>query len=312
MLRALTGMTGRVQKMDRPRALRLGANLGRVGFHVARRARFTADRNLRLVHGRTMSQRDRDAFVRQVFEEFGKTTIDFLRGPILDADAVDRLVPHVEGLEQFEEVRAAGKGIVLMTAHLGNWELFGRWASAHGVPMTVVARDPEDAALGAYVRRMRENAGLGVLSRGSSARDLLKVLKKGEVIGLLPDQNRGDVFAPFFGVPCGTPSGPAVLALHTGAALMAAYCVREPDDTYRILCLPPLEVVSTGDALADQTRIMTEANAILESVVKRYPTQWLWLHDRWKGTFQEQNRHRLPPGYDYDRLARRRNGEAQP
>jgi KDO2-lipid IV(A) lauroyltransferase len=118
------------------------------------------------------------------------------------------------------------------------------------------------------------------------------------------------VFVPFFGVPCGTPNGPALLALHTGAALMAAYCVREPDDTYRVICLPPLEVVSTGDALADQTRIMTEANAILESVVKRYPTQWLWLHDRWKGTFQEQNRHRLPPGYDYDRLERRRNGEA--
>lgn len=300
-----------MERMERARALRLGANLGRIAHVVARRPRFYAHRNLRLVpFGRTMSERERAAFVRQVFVEFGKSAADFVRAAGRDPAETLALVRAVDGWEHVQPARERGKGLILLGAHIGNWELQGRWVVAQGIPMTVVARDPEDAAFGAHIRQLRENAGLGVLSRGSSARDLLKVLRRGEAIGLLPDQNRGDVFAPFFDVPCGTPAGPATLSLHTGAPLLAGYCVREPDDTYRMICLPPLSVEKTGDMEADTARIMTEANRALESVVRRYPTQWLWLHNRWRGIFDAQNIARRPPGYDYAELERLWQGRA--
>lgn len=94
--------------------------------------------------------------------------------------------------------------------------------------MTVVAREPEDPAFAAWVHRMREGAGMSVAYRGGSVRELLSLLKANKAVGLLPDQNSGDVFTPFFGVPAGTATGPAALALHTGAAIGRARRVPTP------------------------------------------------------------------------------------
>jgi KDO2-lipid IV(A) lauroyltransferase len=164
----------------------------------------------------------------------------------------------------------------------------------------VVAREPEDPLFGAYVRRMRESAGFAVLGKGSSARELLAVLRRGEMISLLPDQNSGDLFVPFFGVPVGTVAGPASLALHTGATLLPCYCVRRPDDTYEVLFFSPIPSVPMGDRQADLVRITGEVNRVLEQAVRRYPDQWLWLHNRWRSAFEEKNRARWPEGFDYE------------
>jgi Kdo2-lipid IVA lauroyltransferase/acyltransferase len=131
------------------------------------------------------------------------------------------------------------------------------------------------------------------------------VLRRGEAISLLPDQNSGDVFVPFFDVPAGTVAGPAAFALRTGAALIPTYCVRQPDDSYRVLILPPVPAQKSAndrDRSADIARVTGEANRVLESVIRRYPDQWLWLHNRWKSAFEEKNRPLWPDGYDYETL----------
>lgn len=285
--------------------MRLGERLGRWAHGAARRHRKKALRNLHLVHGAAMPLREREDLVRRVFVHFGKMLVDFLRMPALSAAEQEALVSRCEGFERVEAALAAKRGVVLLTAHLGNWEFLGRWLAARGIPLTAVARAPEDPAFGGYVRRMRENAGYAVLDKGESARGLVAALRRGEMIILLPDQNSGDVFAPFFGVPVGTVAGPASLALRTGAAIIPGYCLREPDDTYRMLFLPPLDTHSTGDANADVVRVMTEANRALEEVIRLYPDQWLWLHNRWKSSFEAQHRARWPEGFDYPTLERR-------
>lgn len=304
LLWAARTWAGRLQRIGRARAIREAERLGAFAFQVshlfARRPINYALRNLRLTQFPTpnATQAEREAFIRRVFINFCKGIVDFLRGPVITPQDLETLV-RADGFEHAEAARQAGKGIIFVTAHLGSWEMLGRWLAAHGLPLTVVAREPENPDFADYVRELRENAGFNVVYRGASVRSLLQVLRSNRSVGLLPDQNSGDVFLPFFGVPAGTPVGPATLALHTGAALIPTYCVREPDDTYRLLILPPIDTHPTGDRDADVNRITADVNRVLESVVRQYPDQWLWLHNRWKSAFEDRNLPRAwPEGRD--------------
>jgi KDO2-lipid IV(A) lauroyltransferase len=135
---------------------------------------------------------------------------------------------------------------------------------------------------------MREGAGFAVLSKGRAARDLLRILRRGEAICLLADQSSSDVFVPFFGIPTGTVAGPASLALHTRALLIPIFCVQLPDGSFRVVCLPPITVRRTEDHDADVARVTADINAALEAAIREYPDQWLWLHNRWKASFDER------------------------
>jgi len=300
VLGVFIGKTGGIQRLSRKRALGLGSALGRLACRVDKKRHRYAERNLRVAYGESLTPAERAALIRHTFEHWGKSTIDFLRAPALTRAQRSDLVTGVEGREELEALRAEGKGFILVTGHLGNFEFLGRWLADQGVPSTVIVRDPSNPAFAAYVRKMREYGGNEALSRGTSPRELLSRLRKGRVITLGIDQNCTDLFVPFFGVPAGTPTGPAVIALRTGAKLLPSFCVREPDDSYRIIFGEPITPASTGDRDADVARVTAEASAALERVVRRYPEQWLWLHNRWKAAFDENNRARWPEGYDFD------------
>ena len=278
--------------MTLPSALRLGSRLGAIGYRLAKEKRQIAERNLQLAFGVEKTAGEREKIVRGVFAHFGRSAVAFLRAPMLGPEVLSAQMT-VEGGEYLEAARTKGKGIIVTTGHIGNWEILGRWlAQVEKTPVTVVAKDPKGVVLADYLRQMRENAGFAVLSKGESARPLLRVLQRGEAIIILPDQNSGDVFVPFFGVPAGTVAGPASLALHTGAALLPMFCLENPDGSYRMVCKPPIATVTTGDRETDVKRIMAEFNSVLETVIQQNPDQWLWLHNRWKSAFEEKNRTR--------------------
>ncbi len=311
-LGALKGATAAVRRLRAPAAARFGERLGALAYVIdKRRCRFAAQ-NLRLAFGDLLSPREREALIRGTFTHWGITTVDFLRNAGLDADQMNDLVSEVEGWEWVEAAQARGGGMLFVTGHLGNFEFLGRWMAARGVPSTVIARDPVDPALAAYLRGMREFGGNVALSKGAaSVRQLLTLLKRGRTVTLGVDQNSGDLFVPFFGVPAGTVAGPALLARMTGAPLLPAFCVRDPDGRYRMIFLPPIEVANTDDRDADTARTMGAINDAVESVIRRFPTQWLWLHNRWKSAFEEINRDRWPQdcGVDYEAAKRRWLGE---
>ena len=296
----------RVARMPREKALKLGETLGRLGFRLVKRSRVTALRNLRLVYGDSLSETQRRALTQKVFEHFGRVTLDFYRSAMRGDDDIMSLVTEVEGWEYAQEVLTAGKGVIGISGHLGNIEIFARYAAKRGVALTVVARDPNDPVFGAMLKKIRQSGGYDIVSKGgASVRKLFVALKKGEAIAILPDQNSGDVFVPFLGIPAGTVTGPAALALKTGAPLIACYCIMKPDSTYKIVLQEPFWP-QEGD---DEASLMTRVNSQLEQGIRAYPEQYLWLHNRWKAAFEDDNAARWPEGYDLPALkARWRSG----
>ncbi len=287
--------------MSLPASLRLGDRLGNIGYHIASKKRKLADSNLKLTFGTDLSSSDRDSLIRGVFRHFGRSTVAFLRAPMFSTGDIAQQVT-VEGWEHLEKAYRDGKGVIVATGHIGNWEMLGRWlAQVKKLPVSVVAKDPKGPVLADYLRKMRESAGFAVLSKGESARPLLRVLQRGEVVIILPDQNSGDVFVPFFGVPAGTVAGPASLALHTGATLLPVFFLAKSDGTFRAIIQQAIPTLSTGSREEDVKRIMTAFNGVLESMIRQYPSQWLWLHNRWKSAFEEKNRARAWEGREPER-----------
>ena len=285
----MRGAAGGIQRLSRPASLRLGTALGRVAYTFGARARRRAYANLRLAFGDGLDSAGQRRVARGVFEHFGRATVDFLRAPSLTPDALDREVT-CEGWGNVETVLALGKGVILVTGHIGSWEVMGRWlATVKHLPVTVVAKQPRDAAFARYVRKMREGAGFAVLDRGDSVRDLLRALRGGGVVLLLSDQNSGDIFLPFFGVPAGTAVGPATIAARTGAPLVPIYSIQREDGSLHVTFEPAIPIDSTADKSREVARVTGCVNASLEAMIRRYPEQWLWLHDRWKAAFDEKN-----------------------
>ncbi len=220
---------------------------------------------------------------RAVFRHFGVVGAEFLKLPRL-ADPVIESLSIIHGEEHLKSALAMGYGVLLITGHFGNWEFMSRWLALHGYPLNVVARDARDPVATKLLQDTRGSNGANVLYRGNSARAVLQCLKKREIVGILPDQNAADVFVPFLGVRTGTVDGPAIIHLKTRAPLLFAWCVRRDDGKFEITFDSPVAIESTGDKEADVIAVMTEINARLSSWIRRYPTQWLWLHNRWKAT----------------------------
>lgn len=291
-LAMMVSATRPIQKMSPAASRRFGSALGRLASRIALKQRRRALANLSLAYNGTMTEGERSALMVGVFEHFGRGLVDFLRAPTVTREELEANIV-CDGSEYIKDGLAAGRGIIFVTGHIGNWEALGRYGTqVLGLPLTVIAKDPRDPALAAFLRRQREGFGFSVLSRGESAREALKTLRRNEIICLLADQNSGDTFAPFFGVPAGTAVGPAALALHTGAALLPIYCLNQEDGRFHIRCFPPISTARTGDRAADEHRVMAEFNLSLESIIREYPNQWLWIHNRWKSSFETANHER--------------------
>jgi KDO2-lipid IV(A) lauroyltransferase len=212
----------------------------------------------------------------RTYEHFGRLIADFLRSRLRTDEQV-LATTTAEGMDYAHEAIAQDKGVLALTAHFGNWERFARYGTANGIKLTVVARDVDDQGFQQKVLEFRETTGIEVLSRGNAARSILAALKQKKIVGILPDQNTDECFVPFFGHPCGTVLGPAVLHQRSKAPLLPVYCVRTGVGQYHTIVKPSL--VTEG---MTPENIASEMNAVLEGVIRQYPEQYLWLHDRWR------------------------------
>jgi KDO2-lipid IV(A) lauroyltransferase len=291
VLKRVVGFAGRVgllalshlaRRLPLPVLHRLGERLGLLAYRLSRRYRRVAERNLHLAYGGSLSDKEREQVVRQVFVHFTKSLMEFLVGEGLSTEDLRRMV-RVVGEEHLHWCVQQGRGTLIVTAHYGNWEIAARYLTrCIGYPLSVVARDADDAPTAALVNRIREQGGYRVLPKGHAVRDVLKALRRNEVVAMLPDQNAGDVFVPFFGKLAGTAAGPALLALRTGAPILPVFCTRQSDDTFLCEMLPPLVVQPSEDKERDVTETMERITAIIERQIRKHPAQWLWLHNRWK------------------------------
>ncbi len=258
-------------------AERRGQMIGNLAFNIMKKRREKTIANLRFAFP-DWSEDKCQVTAKNVFRHFGLVTADFMRTPLrTNTELLENM--EVENFHFYEQAVAVDKGIIACTAHLGNWERFGHWLIATGRQISVVARDANQGEIQDRVQKIRDLTGVSVLSRGDSARPILVKLKRKEIVGILPDQNSDESFTPFFGHLAGTVLGPAVLHQRTGAVLLPSYCIRVGPGKYKVVLKEPVDL---ANEMKSPEEIMAKLNLVLEEVIRDYPDQWLWMHDRWK------------------------------
>jgi len=259
----------------------LGAALAGGAWSVMPGAARRAVRNLGIALPE-LSEPARRRIAARHFRHLGRSAGEYLSLTTRDPGLLSGRV-RIEGLDRLERARAAGRGVIVLTAHLGSWEMAAASVSLAIGGMGVVARDLYDPRISRLINRLREHALVRTYDTGD-VRGLLRHLKGGGVLGILIDQDSrrvATVPVPYFGVPAATPVGPVRLADRAGAALMMGFIVRHGAG-YRLVLedLPPLPATAEGR--------LARFNARLESLVRAHPEQWVWLHDRWKSTLGER------------------------
>jgi len=262
-----------------------GSALGLLAHSLDRKHRERARSNLRMVFPDWSDDKVRRV-ARKVFAHFGKTGARFLRAPALSREQVLASV-RCEGMDLIHEALGEGKGAILVTAHIGNWERMAHYFSLNGIPLSVIARDANDQVSNQVVNRTRRSQGFEVYSRTTAARRVLRDLQQNRCVGILPDQNAQEAFVPFFGKPAGTVLGPATFHLHTNAPILATFCIESHDGSYDVVVSRLDLPERTGNREADAAAIMARINEAIEQAVREHPEQWLWLHDRWRSARQE-------------------------
>ncbi len=272
-----------VRAMSFKGAQRTGRVIGSILYHLLGRYRRVAHKNLKLVYGGVLPESERNKIAREVFVHFGQAVCEFLMLPEVPPDELGRLVDVVGG-ENLEKARAAGKGVLVASGHFGNFEVLAPWLQTQGCVVNVVARKANDPRIDEMLQGTRAQSGATVHLRGSSGRSVLQCLKRGEVLALLFDQNAGDLYVPFFGLDTGTTNGPARIHLHTGAPILFMWCTSLPDGRFQMELEEPVVFTPTNDRAADEIAVTALLNARLEAQIRQRPSQWLWLHDRWRNS----------------------------
>jgi KDO2-lipid IV(A) lauroyltransferase len=261
---------------------RLGNVLGSLAYVLMiGRRRYMAE-NLDQAFGDGLSRGRKCEIATASMRNLAKTCLEFLKMHWLSGEQVDELL-ELDGEEHLAEALRQKQGVVLLTAHYGNWELTGARIARAGFPISVIARDHDDPATAAAVNGIRESHGVQVLQRGG-VRDALRCLRRNEVVGILPDHNisQGGLLVDFFGRPATTAPGPATYALRTGAAIVPMFCVRQADGRLKAIFEPPMKLVRTGDRAQDVLVNTQRITKVVEEAIRRHPEQWMWIHRRWK------------------------------
>ncbi len=271
-----------VARLPRKVVLPIGASLAWVVFWLSRRERERACRHLAL-----SLELDDPLVLRRLvgrcFQNMGKNVMEFMQFPRLPPEKIHQFVTF-EGRAHIDRALAQGNGAIILTGHVGNWELLAASLVANGYPLSAIARQLRSKRLDALVRAYREKAGYSSIDRDKSVRRALRCLKRNELLGILADVDTRTegVFVDFFGRPAYTPYGPVAIALKTGAALLPTFIIRQPDDSHRVIVEPPLSLQQSGNPQHDLIVNTQKFTKVIESYVRRYPEQWIWMHERWK------------------------------
>ena len=296
-----------LQAKPRKQVIRLGKSWGQAGYKLVAKSRRDARRNVFIAYP-TLAESAREVIVKESFEHFAAMMFEFMKAPVYTTEEVLGLADLEPGTEEtINDLIQLNKGVIGVIPHLGNFEFFARWAGCREYDFTAVVREPDDPAFAGLVDDLRAGCDYKVVNKGNAFRPCLRALGNGGSVGILPDQNSGDCFVPFFGMPAGTVLGPAKLAVATGAPIIPLFCTREPDDRYRIWLGDQITAAPDARSLGESEllRLTREVNIGLEQGIRRCPGQYLWMHNRFKSAFEEKNRSRWPDDIDVEAVMTR-------
>ncbi|MEG9437501.1 lysophospholipid acyltransferase family protein [Edaphobacter sp. HDX4] len=261
-----------------------GAAIGEVAYLALARLRQVGLKNLELAFPDMVPVR-REQILKQVYRNLGYLLAEFCLMPRYTPQQASTFIRY-EGLENYLRARDRGKGVLVLTGHLGAWELSSFYHSLMGYPMGMVIRRLDNPLVDRFVNRIRCMHGNRVIHKDEFARGLIASMRDGETVGILMDTNMTPpqgVFVPFFGVQACTASGMARVAAKTGAAVVPGFLLWEKTEQKYVLHFgEELAVECSRDPEADALRNTAAFTAAIEAYIRRYPDQWLWMHRRWK------------------------------
>lgn len=270
--------------LPRGMARAMGAAVGALAFRILPRLRSVGMRNLELAFPR-MGEHERREILRRLYRNLGWLLAEFCQMPDYTRENTRRFLRY-DGLERYLAARGKGKGVLIVTGHLGAWELSSFYHSLMGYPMSMVIRRLDNARVDRLVNDIRCAHGNCVLHKDDFARGLLGAMRRGETVGILMDTNMTPpqgVFVPFFGLQACTASGLARVALKTGAAVLPGFMLWEEAERKYVLHFgEEIEMVRSDNDESDVLVNTARCTAVIEGYVRRYPDQWLWVHRRWK------------------------------
>ena len=261
-----------------------GGKLGKWAFHVLAKEKKKTLQHLRMAFGSEKSEREIEKIGEAVFEHYGQM--------LAELALIDKLIPKFDdyvrasGYENFDKGLAAGKGIVVIIAHFGNWEIMGGYTAMKGYPCNVIARRIYFDKYDRLLVNLRKKLKMQNIYRDESPKKMLAVLKRNQMLGFVVDQDVESVegvFVDFFNRPAYTPTAPVRFALASGAVMLPVFMIRE-GMRHHMIVEPAIELTDTGNKEED-VRINTQKwVSIQEKYIRQYPHLWVWNHKRWKTT----------------------------
>lgn len=255
--------------------------LARLQYVFSRKDRLIVYGNLRAIFP-SKSEGEVSRLAKQVFVNFAKYLVDFFRFERLDKRFVEEKI-KVVGRDNLDSALKNGKGVVALTAHLGNYELGGAVISLLGYQFNAVALDHKHKLVNDFFIEQRARKGVKVISLGSALKRCYHALSKGEVLALLGDRdfsNRG-IITDFFGIKTMIPKGPAAFYVRAGASIVPGFLIRMPDNTFELRFEAPISYRLTGDVEADEKQVADLCVKVMEDYVRRYPSQWYMFRRFW-------------------------------
>ena len=280
---AMRATIGGLRALSWDAACRFGERLGSLGYRplgirkrVVERQIAAAFPNLRRVAVQRLA--------RESYRHLGRTFIETALLDSLGTDGLQKLVETVEGWEEIDDVMSKGNGAVLVTGHIGNWELAGAYVAARGIPLDAIVRGMANPLFDAYLNHTREAMGMTIVHDSDAVRRTPRSLRAGRAVAFVADQGvmgLASTFVPFFGRPAKTPRGAAVFALRFNVPVVFVVALRQPNGRYRIV-IERIEAPQTGDRDRDVDAIVARFTQHLEKWVRAVPAQYFWQHRRWR------------------------------
>ena len=267
-------------------ALWLGRRMGDIAYHANLKRRMIAYANLKAAFSEKGPKELRKINKRH-FENLGMSIIELLKLPVMHKAYLDRHV-KIENLDRIRQCLEKGKGVIVLTAHFGNWEISSLAAGLNGYKMSVFAREQKYERLNNLLNEFRQSTGCKVITKGFSVKDIIRTLHNNGIVAMLSDQDAGanGVFVRFFDRPASTAHGAVAFSVKTGATILPSFIWRVGTDKHVARAGDPLELVRTGDEKKDMKENLQRITDILERHIRQFPDQWLWAHKRWKSTTQ--------------------------
>ena len=259
-----------------------GALVGRGVMSIWPRRRSICRGNLSRAFPEWSSQRI-NSTTSDVFQNLGRTTFEILRITHSTSRRLTNLVDSPP-LRVLEDVCAKGKGGLLVSGHIGNWELLAGWIRAMGFPLDVVVKPMRNPLSDAFYNQRRKELNLGIIHTQVATKGIVQAVRQKHLVAILADQYAGEdgVDVTFFGRKVSTPRGPAALSLKFGCPILSGIMVRTADGRFKVEIDPPLVHEPSGDHENDILEITQAFTARIENHIRRYPEQWLWTHRRWR------------------------------